>query len=82
MIKNEDQNAGPVLSAIVLVAAVLFTTNVYMTYSSERDSIIYGEVENSYHQSAAAFLSLRAIDNLASSTVIRIEVNSDPVLSP
>lgn len=56
---NEDQQAGPIISAIVLIAAVLFTANVYMIYSANKDVAVYEEAEISYNQAAAALLGLR-----------------------
>ena len=67
--QTEDQKAPAIVSALVLVAAALFTANVYMTYVADRNVAIFEDAENSYDQAAATFLSLRATQaDLASST--------------
>jgi len=57
----EDMQAGSFVSAIVLIAAVVFTANVYMIYSADKDVAVYQEAENTYNQAASVFVSLRDV---------------------
>lgn len=57
--QDGDQNAGPVVSALVLIAAAVFTANVYVMYAAEKDIVVYEEAESAYNQAASVMLSLK-----------------------
>lgn len=79
--ENTDQNIGPVASGLVLLAAVLFTTNVYLTYSAEQEQVVYDEANAAYEQAASVMLGVRAMKAQvqASTTeeVVEEEVKAD-----
>ena len=77
---HEDKNAGPVVSALVLVAATLFTANVYMMYSRENQVAMYEEAESSYSQAASVFLSIKAIKAEQATTTEEVIDEAGPVL--
>ncbi len=81
--QNEDQKAGPVVSGLVLLAAALFTANVYMSYSSEKQAVVYDEAGATYEQAASVMMSLRDTKNTVAAEATTTESVSNketPVL--
>lgn len=78
--QNEDQKAGPVVSGLVLIAAALFTANVYMVYSSEREAIVYDQANATYEQAASVMMSLRNSDTDQATTTSETSEVKEEVL--
>ncbi len=66
--ENGDHKVGGVLSAVVLVAAAIFTANVYSIYMDDVNAVAYEDADSSYSQAANIFLSLKNVKSELAST--------------
>ena len=56
---NEDSQISGAVSALVMLAAIASTYNVYSFYKDDQLATQYEEVQSSLDSTASAFLSLR-----------------------
>ncbi len=71
---NLDPKVNNTVSAIVLLAAALITASVYTTYSDDKSIGMYEELDASYTQTAATFMSLKELDK-TNTTITNDEVS-------
>lgn len=72
----QEQNVGPVLSTIVILAAIAITFTTYGYYNDTVVAKKYESAQASMDQAASALMSFR-LDNQADSEV---EMETEPVL--